>query len=237
VHLAARAGVRPSIKDPVLYEQTNILGTLNLLELARDNKTSNFVFGSSSSVYGKNKNIPFCENDRTDNPISPYAATKKAGEVLCHTYHYLYNLNITCLRFFTVYGPRGRPDMAPYLFTDKIYRGEPITMFGDGKSKRDYTYIKDIVSGILAAVDANHSFEIINLGNSQTVELKKFINIIEELLKKKAVINQEEMPKGDVPVTYADLSKANKLLQYSPQTDIKQGMREFISWYMNKVVG
>lgn len=232
VHLAARAGVRPSIRDPLLYEEVNVKGTLNLLELAKDFAVENFVFGSSSSVYGENKKIPFSEEDRVDNPISPYAATKKAGELLCHTYHHLYKLPITGLRFFTVYGPGGRPDMAPYLFTDWIHNGKAIKRFGDGTSKRDYTYVGDIVAGILAALDKNLDYEIINLGNNQTVELSRLIEVIEKLLGKKAEI--EELPEqpGDVPITYADIGKAQKLLNYAPGVKIEEGMEKFVNWYL-----
>ncbi|MBN2368783.1 GDP-mannose 4,6-dehydratase [Candidatus Woesearchaeota archaeon] len=231
IHLAARAGVRPSLVDPFIYESTNVKGTLNLLELGKTYKLKNFVFGSSSSVYGGNKKIPFSEEDRTDNAISPYAATKKAGEVICHTYSHLYGLNITCLRFFTVYGPRGRPDMAPYLFTKWVYEGDPIIRYGDGSSKRDYTFVDDIVSGIISATEKCLKYEIINLGNSQTVELRELIQVIEDILGKKARIIQKPMPKGDVEITYADISKGKKLLGYSPKTDIRKGMNCFIDWF------
>lgn len=231
IHLAARAGVRPSLEDPFIYEETNVKGTLNLLELSRTNKLKNFVFGSSSSVYGENNKIPFSEEDRTDFAISPYAATKKAGEVLCYTYSRLYSLNVSCLRFFTVYGPRGRPDMAPYMFTDQISKGKPISMYGDGSSKRDYTFVDDIVSGIIAALEKNFRYEIFNLGNSNTVELKKLISVIESATGKKAKIVKKEMPKGDVPITYADISKSKKMLGYLPKTGIDEGMRCFSDWY------
>ncbi|MBD3202924.1 SDR family NAD(P)-dependent oxidoreductase, partial [Candidatus Woesearchaeota archaeon] len=210
IHLAARAGVRPSLKKPRLYFDVNVSGTLNLLELAKKFKINNFIFGSSSSVYGENTKIPFSEKHRTDCQISPYASSKKAGELICKTYSHLYSLNITCLRFFTVYGERGRPDMAPYKFTNLIYNDKPIEMYGDGTSKRDYTYIKDIVSGILTALEKNFRFEIINLGNSDPIELKRFISIIEKKLNKKAKIIQKPIPKGDVKITYADISKAKR---------------------------
>jgi len=234
LHLAARAGVRPSIEDPLLYEDVNVRGTLNLLELTKEFKIRHFVFASSSSVYGNNKKVPFSESDPVDNPISPYAATKKAGELLCYAYHGLYKINITCLRFFTVYGPRGRPDMAPYLFTRLISQGKPIEMFGNGTSKRDYTYVGDIVSGIIAALDRELGYEIINLGNSQTVELRKLISVIEQNLGKKArIISKPEQP-GDVPLTYSDISKAKKLLGYAPRTSIEDGMKAFIEWYLRQ---
>lgn len=232
-HLAARAGVRPSIKQPDLYTKVNVNGTLNLLELAKEFKIKNFIFGSSSSVYGNNKKTPFSESDNVDNPISPYAATKKAGELLCHTYHHLHGMNITCLRFFTVYGPRGRPDMAPFIFTKNIDQGKEINVFGDGTSKRDYTFVKDIVAGIIAAIDKPLGYEIINIGNSKTVELNYFISIIESILGKKAAINRMPMQPGDVEITYADITKAEKLLGYNPKTNIEQGMKEFIEWYKN----
>ena len=214
IHLAARAGVRASLKNPFLYEKVNVKGTLNLLELSRQFKIKNFVFGSSSSVYGLNKKTPFSESDSTNTPISPYAAT-----------------NITCLRFFTVYGPRGRPDMVPYLFTKLINEDKPIIKYGDGNSKRDYTFVNDVVQGILAAAEKNYSFEIFNIGNSKTIELNKFISTIEKLLGKKSKIIQKEMPKEDVPITYANISKAKKDLGYDPKTDIKQGMEDFIEWF------
>jgi len=231
IHLAARAGVRPSIENPFIYEETNIRGTLNLLELAKNAKVKSFVFASSSSVYGNQKKIPFSETDNVDNPISPYATSKKAGELLCFTYHYLYNMKITCLRFFTVYGPRGRPDMAPYLFVKNIMAGTPIKKFGDGTSKRDYTFIADIAKGVLAAIDKELEFEIINLGNNKPMELNTFISIVEKLAGKKAAINSLPMQPGDVAITYADIKKAKKMLGYEPETSFEQGMRQFVEWY------
>ncbi|MBN2052256.1 GDP-mannose 4,6-dehydratase [Candidatus Woesearchaeota archaeon] len=231
VHLAARAGVRPSIEQPLLYEEVNVKGTLHLLELAKEHKVKNFVFASSSSVYGNQKKIPFSETDDVNNPISPYAATKKAGELLCHAYHHLYNMKITCLRFFTVYGPRGRPDMAPYKFTKAIMNSQPIQKFGDGKTKRDYTYIADIVKGVIAAVDAELGYEIINLGNNKPVELNKFIEVIEKVTGKKAIIEQKPMQAGDVDITYANIRKAQKLLGYKPETSIEEGMQKFVEWF------
>ncbi|PIS42492.1 MAG: epimerase [Candidatus Kerfeldbacteria bacterium CG08_land_8_20_14_0_20_40_16] len=231
VHLAARAGVRPSIEQPLLYQEANVQGTVNLLELSKKYGIKNFIFGSSSSVYGENKKIPFSENDNVDYPISPYAASKKACELFCFTYSHLTNLNIVCLRFFTVYGPQGRPDMAPYLFTEQIQRGKELIRYGDGTTRRDYTYIDDIIQGILAALEKNFKFEIINLGNSQTVELNYFINVIEGLTGKKAKIKEMPEQSGDVPITYADISKAKKLLGYNPKTKIEEGMEKFIRWY------
>jgi UDP-glucuronate 4-epimerase len=231
VHLAARAGVRPSIIDPKLYESVNVRGTLNLLDATHTHMVDKFVFASSSSVYGNQTHTPFSEDDRVDYPVSPYAATKKAGEELCFTYSHLYDLSVTCLRFFTVYGPKGRPDMAPYLFTDAIVHGKPIKRFGRGDSGRDYTYIDDIVSGIIAAIDYEESFDIFNLGNSSPVQLNDFIATIENITGKKAVI--EELPKqqGDVDLTYADISKAKRLLGYKPQTKLEVGLSKFIEWY------
>jgi len=231
VHLAARAGVRASLENPRLYFDTNVTGTLNLLELARDYNVKSFVFASSSSVYGNQKKIPFSEKDNVDYPISPYAATKKAGELLCHTYHHLYNMKITCLRFFTVYGPRGRPDMAPYLFVQGVMNGTPIKKYGDGKSRRDYAFVADIVKGVVAAVDKELEYEIINLGNNKPVELNEFIRIVEKLVGRKAVINQLPLPPGDVNTTCADISKAKKLLGYKPETSFEEGMKQFVEWF------
>nr|MCK4930503.1 GDP-mannose 4,6-dehydratase [Nanoarchaeota archaeon] len=235
VHIAARGGVRPSIKDPLLYQDVNIRGTLNLLDLAKDYKVKSFVFASSSSVYGNNKKIPFSETDNVDNPISPYAATKKAAELLCHNYHYLYKMKVICLRFFNVYGPRGRPDMAPYRFTDWVYKSQPIKRYGDGTIRRDYTYIADIVKGVLVAVDKEFDFEIINLGNNKPVEINELIRIVEKILGKKAVINELPRVPGDVEITYADISKAQKLLGYKPETTIEEGMKKFVEWYKKNI--
>lgn len=231
IHLAARAGVRPSLEYPQLYADVNIKGLINMLELSREFKVGNFVFGSSSSVYGANKKVPFAETDPVNSPISPYAATKRAGELMCATYHHLYSLNISCMRFFTVYGPRGRPDMAPYKFTKAIIEGKEITMYGDGTTKRDYTYIDDIVSGIIAALDKNYPFEIFNLGNSKTVSLKQFIETIERAVGKKAKIKKMPLQPGDVTITYADVTKSRKLLGYDPKTSIDEGIRNFVEWY------
>jgi UDP-glucuronate 4-epimerase len=234
VHIAARAGVRPSIQDPLLYEQVNVGGTVNLLEAARASEVPHFVFASSSSVYGNSDKIPFSEDQPVDNPISPYAATKRAGEMFCENYSRLFGLQTTCLRFFTVYGPSGRPDMAPYLFTKAISAGRPIKRFGDGSTKRDYTFISDIVAGVVAATENPFPFEIINLGNHQTVSLTEFITTIEDILGKKAVIEQHPKQPGDVDMTYANIDKAKRLLNYDPKTNIKQGMSKFIEWYLNE---
>lgn len=238
IHLAARAGVRSSIADPRLYSEVNVGGTIHLLELAKKHKIKPFVFASSSSVYGGNKKVPFSEDDAVDYPISPYATTKRAGELSCHTYHHLFGINIACLRFFTVYGPWGRMDMAPYKFTDLIANDQPIEMYGDGTSERDYTYIDDIVSGILASADLARQkkpvFEIINLGNSQTVPLTKFIGLISEYLDKKPEIVRKPMQPGDMKITYADISKAKKLLGYNPQTSIEEGLQNLVEWYQKE---
>lgn len=231
IHLAARAGVRASLKNPKLYYEVNVNGTQNLLELAKEFKIKSFIFGSSSSVYGTNKKVPFSEDDPTENEISPYAKTKKKAEELCKEHHNKFGINVTCLRFFTVYGPRGRPDMAAYKFTKLISEGKPIDVYGDGTSKRDYTYITDIVDGILSALDKSFGFEIINLGNSNMVTLSDFISLIEGALGKKAKINRLPIQNGDVSVTYADISKAKKLLNYCPKIKIEEGIKLFVKWF------
>ena len=231
-HLAARAGVRPSIADPLRYEDVNVRGTMNLLEAAKENSLPGFIFASSSSIYGNNKKVPFSETDFVDNPVSPYAATKKACELVCHTYHHLYGLNISCLRFFTVYGPRQRPEMAIHKFTRLIDQGKPVPMFGDGSSRRDYTYIDDIADGVLKAIDANFAFEIFNIGESETTELRTLIELIEKSLGKKANIEQLPDQPGDVEVTYADITKAKKMLGYNPMTKVEEGVPKFVKWYI-----
>lgn len=232
IHLAARAGVRPSLENPNLYFDVNVTGTVNILETARKYSVNRIVFASSSSVYGANTKTPFSETDIIEKQISPYALTKKLGEIICKNYSDNYEMNITCLRFFTVYGERGRPDMAPYKFFDLIYNDKPITMFGDGTTKRDYTYIEDIVEGIILALNKNLKFEIINLGNSKPILLKDFISAIEKITLKKANIIKQSMQKGDVDITFADISKANKLLGYNPKTTVENGMRNFSKWYI-----
>lgn len=231
IHLAARAGVRPSIEAPLLYEDVNIKGTLNLLELSKIHKPANLIVASSSSVYGINKKVPFRETDNVDKAISPYAASKKACETFCYTYHHLYGLPIVCLRFFTVYGPRQRPEMAIHKFTRLIDKGQEIQMYGDGTSKRDYTYISDIVDGIIRSMDIKEGYEILNLGNSKVVELRYLIHLIEKNLGKKAIIKQLPDQPGDVPITYSDISKAKELLGYAPQTSIEEGIEKFVKWY------
>lgn len=236
IHLAAAVGVRESINKPLFFDEVNIKGTLNLLELCRKFGIKKFIFTSSSSVYGENKKIPFSESDNTNNIVSPYAATKKSAEILCETYSKLYGINITCLRLFTVYGPRGRPDMAPYKFTKLIDEEKEVPMFGDGNSKRDYTYVSDIVNGIISAIDKEFKFEILNLGNSKPIELKEFIFTIEKIVGKKAKIKKLPAQKGDVSITFADISKAKKLLNYNPKTDLEQGIKNFFEWYKNSVI-
>lgn len=235
VHLAARAGVRPSLSQPQLYSETNINGTLNLLELARQSDIKQFVFGSSSSVYGINAKVPFSEDDPIRQPISPYAATKAAAELLCHTYSHLYGLRCVCLRFFTVYGPRQRPDLAIHKFAQLITDGNPIPVFGDGTTRRDYTYIDDIIDGVLAAIDYNKSnYEVFNLGESRTVELNELISLLEAELDMHATIDRQPPQPGDVPQTFADISKARALLGYNPTTQIEEGLSRFVEWFRLK---
>lgn len=232
VHLAARAGVRPSLKEPKLYAETNINGTLNLLELAREHAVKQFVFGSSSSVYGINCKVPFSEDDRIHQPISPYAATKAAGELICHTYSHLYDIRTVCLRFFTVYGARQRPDLAIHKFTRLITEGQPIQVYGDGTTRRDYTYIDDVIQGVRASMDYDGSIhEVFNLGESETTELTRLIELLEENLGMKAIIDRQPMQPGDVPITFADISKAKKLLGYDPKTKIENGIPKFVEWF------
>ena len=233
VHLAAQAGVRPSLEQPKLYNQTNISGTLNLLELTKEFGIKKFVFGSSSSVYGINSKLPFSEEDRIARPISPYAATKAAGELFCHTYAHLYDIRIICLRFFTVYGARQRPDLAIHKFSKLILEDKPIQVFGDGQTRRDYTFVDDIIQGVRAAIDYDASdYEIFNLGESRTVELNYLIRLLEKNLGKKAIIERREMQAGDVPQTFADITKARKLLGYNPQTQIEEGICKFAEWVL-----
>lgn len=235
VHLAARAGVRPSIDDPILYQEVNNRGTQNILELARKYGVKHIVAASSSSVYGNNKKVPFSENDVVDFAISPYAATKKANEVMGHVYHKLYNINMIFLRFFTVYGPRQRPDLAIHKFTKMILRDEPIPFFGDGSTARDYTYIDDIIDGIVKSikyVETNSNvFEILNLGESSPITLNNMVETIESVLGKKATLKKLPMQLGDVDQTYADISKAKRLIGYNPHTNFNEGIKKFVQWY------
>ncbi len=230
IHLAAMAGVRPSIEKPHLYNDVNIAGTTVLLEAVREHPVQNFVFGSSSSVYGSHDRVPFSEEDVLSKPISPYAATKLAGEQLCFTYHHLFDLPISCLRFFTVYGPRQRPEMAIHLFARKIMNGESITLFGDGSSRRDYTYVDDIIDGVIRSLDRAQGFEIFNLGESRTVGLSELVSILEDTIGLKADIRFEPDQPGDVPITYADVSKAGRVLGYKPAVPIEEGIRRMVKW-------
>jgi UDP-glucuronate 4-epimerase len=231
VHLAARAGVRPSIAEPVLYMDVNINGTVALLEVARQRQIGRFIFASSSSVYGNNEKVPFAEEDNVDFPISPYAATKKAGELICHTYHHLYGIAINCLRFFTVYGPRQRPDLAIHKFARLIEAGEPIPVFGDGTMMRDFTYIDDIIDGVMAAVHQCADYQIYNLGESQPISVTDLITELENALGKKALRKYLPPQPGDVERTYADVTKAEVQLGYRPSTSIQAGLARFVAWF------
>jgi len=230
VHLAARAGVRPSIEQPLHYQDVNVRGTMVLLEACRKLPRCRFIFGSSSSVFGNNPKVPFAETDPVDHPISPYAATKKAGELICHTYHHLHGLAITCLRFFTVYGPRQRPDLAIHKFARLIEAGRPIPVFGDGSMMRDFTYVDDIVEGIRRAIDRCHGFHLYNLGESQPVRLDELIEILEQALGKKAIIDRRPLQPGDVERTFADLTRSRTELGFEPKTDIRTGIARFVEW-------
>lgn len=235
VHIAARAGVRPSVKDPQLYIDTNITGTHHLLEAARQHDVSRFLFASSSSVYGLAKTVPFSEDLPLPQTLSPYAATKLAGEHLCGNYSHLFGLRVVCLRFFTVYGPGQRPDLAIHKFTDAIHRGQPIPQYGDGSTRRDYTYIEDIVQGVLGALHYQGAlFDIFNLGENQTITLSGLIQEIEGALGRKAIIERLPEQQGDMPLTSADITKARALLSYNPQTKIAEGIPKFVAWYLNK---
>jgi len=234
VHLAAMAGVRPSIEKPELYYEINVMGTLNLLERCREAGIKKFVFASSSSVYGNNTKVPFEENDPVDHPISPYAASKKAGELICHTFHHLYDMSVACLRFFTVYGPRQRPDLAIIKFANLMKNGDPIPVFGDLNSSRDYTYIDDIIDGTVKAidfVDKENCYDIFNLGESDTITLSRVIETLEENMNLKARIEKYPSQKGDVWQTYASLDKSKALLGYNPVTKFDEGIRRFINWF------
>lgn len=238
MHLAAMAGVRPSIEEPSLYYDVNITGTVNLLEKCRETGVKQFVFASSSSVYGNNEKVPFAESDRVDNPISPYAATKKSGELLCHTYHHLFDMNIACLRFFTVYGPRQRPDLAINKFTSLILEDKEIPFYGDGSTSRDYTYVEDIVDGIVRSINYINTdeeiFEIFNIGGDKTVSLIEMVETIEEVLEKKAKLNRLPMQPGDVNRTCADITHSSETIGYSPKTTFKDGIKKFIDWKLKQ---
>jgi len=234
IHLAARPGVRASAAQPQVYVEVNVLGTANVLECCRHEGVSQVLFGSSSSVYGGRSSVPFREEDPVAQPLSPYAATKQAGELLCYTYHHLYGLNVTCLRFFSVYGPRQRPDMAVHKFARLIDAGQEVPIYGDGSSRRDYTYVDDIVEGILRALEKPLEYEIINLGGARTVELSYLIHLLEENLGRPARLRYLSPQPGEMPITYADISKARRLLDYNPQTGIEEGIARFVEWYRKR---
>jgi UDP-glucuronate 4-epimerase len=231
IHLAARAGVRPSIEHPALYQRVNVEGTVNVLEAARKNGVKKITIASSSSVYGVNAKVPFSERDPIFSAVSPYAASKLAGEALGHTWHHLYQMDVAMLRFFTVYGPRQRPDLAIHKFTRLIDAGKPIPVFGDGSTARDHTHISDILEGIIACTQREFGFEIFNLGESQTVKLSELIALIETALGKKAVIDRQPLQPGDVPITFADISKARRMLGYHPQVKVEKGIPLFVDWF------
>jgi UDP-glucuronate 4-epimerase len=231
IHLAARAGVRPSIEHPALYQRVNVEGTVNVLEAARKTGVKKITIASSSSVYGVNAKVPFSERDPIFSPVSPYAASKLACEALGHTWHHLYQMDVAMLRFFTVYGPRQRPDLAIHKFTKLIDEGRPIPVFGDGSTARDHTHISDILEGVIACTQHEFGFEIFNLGESQTVKLSELIALIENALGKKAIIDRQPLQPGDVPITFADISKARKLLDYQPQVKAEKGIPLFVDWF------
>jgi UDP-glucuronate 4-epimerase len=231
IHLAAKAGVRPSIESVSEYYDVNVNGTISVLESMKKHKVKKMLFASSSSIYGNNVKVPFSEVDVVDNPISPYASTKKSGELLCHVYHHLYNFDISCLRFFTVYGPRQRPDLAIHKFTRLIQENKPIPFYGDGSSSRDYTYIEDIVNGIYCALTNLGGYKIYNLGESNVITLEQLVKVIENAVGKKALLNQLPMQQGDVSRTYADISKAKSEIGYSPKYTFEEGIKNFVDWY------
>ena len=231
IHLAARAGVRPSLRQPELYFDVNVMGTLRLLEMMQKHGVSRMLFASSSSVYGNNPKIPFSETDKVDNPVSPYAASKRAGELLCYTFHHLYQFDVYCLRLFTVYGPRQRPEMAIHQFNRKIMTGEPVVIYGDGTSRRDYTYIEDVVDGFIKSLAVLSGYEILNLGESHTVTLNALVALLEQFAGKKAVIRREPVQPGDVEVTYANIEKARRLIGYDPRWSLERGLGEFVEWF------
>ena len=234
VHLAARAGVRPSVDDPELYYRVNCEGTARLLQACRKRGVGRFVFASSSSVYGGNEKVPFAEDDAVEHPVSPYAATKRAGELLCHTFHHLYGMHTSCLRFFTVYGPRQRPEMAIHKFTRRISEGRTITLFGDGRSSRDYTYIDDIVDGVVAAIGRPAGFRIYNLGGAQPIELNALVRLIADALGREPVLEYAPDQPGDVPRTWADLGRSAAEMGYAPRVPIEEGVRRFVAWYRER---
>ncbi len=238
VHLAAMAGVRPSIENPLLYEKVNVRGTMNILELMKKYNIKKFICASSSSVYGNNEKVPFSETDNVDMAISPYAATKKSCEAIGHAYHHLNNIDTVMLRFFTVYGPRQRPDLAIHKFTKAVLKDEAIPFYGDGTTQRDYTYIEDIIDGLIKSIkyteENNDVYEIFNLGESQTISLKEMVETIEKKVGKKAILNKLPMQPGDVNRTFADISKAKAIIGYDPKTKFEEGIEKFVEWYKVK---
>jgi UDP-glucuronate 4-epimerase len=237
-HLAAMPGPRPSIANPALYEQVNVGGSVHMLELARRHEVASFLLASTSSVYGKAEKLPFEESDPTDRPLSPYAATKKAAEVLAYTFHSLYGTPTSVVRFFTVYGPRGRPDMTPSLFVDKMVRGEPFTLFDGGVGLfRDYTYVDDIVAGVIAALDRPQPYEIFNLGNAQPVEMRRFVELLEQVTGLKALVEPKPLPATEPPITFASTEKAGRLLGFESGTDVEEGLARFWAWYRAEILG
>lgn len=231
VHLAAMAGVRPSLIDPLHYEDVNVRGTLNILEELKSRPEIRLVFASSSSVYGANDRVPFCESDDIHQPVSPYAATKRAGELFCFTYHHLYGIPVSALRFFTVYGPRQRPEMAIHKFVRAAFEGQAIPFYGDGSTRRDYTYIDDIVDGVVRSLDRCAGYEIYNLGESRTISLSELVEAIGQATGKKVLLDRQPMQPGDVLITYADVSKARSKLGYEPRTALEVGLERFVAWY------
>ena len=236
IHLAAMAGVRYSIERAPLYVAVNVQGTVNLLEAARRHRIRNFVFASTSSVYGRSEHVPFREDDPTDRPLAPYPATKKAGEVMGHAYHNLFGLSFTALRFFSVYGPRGRPDMMPYHITDCVVHGRTFALYEGGEMYRDWTYIDDIVAGVVAAVDRPMGYEVINLGRGEPVRMADFVGLVEELVGKPARMTTPPAPPSEPPITYADITKARELLAYEPTTSVAEGMQRFWEWYQDEIL-
>ncbi|MFQ5577083.1 MAG: NAD-dependent epimerase/dehydratase family protein [Anaerolineae bacterium] len=230
-HIGAMGSVRYSVKHPHLYAEVNINGTLNVLDAAQQVRVENFIFASTSSVYGQTRKIPFVETDPTDRPLAPYPATKKAGEVLCHAYHNMHGLNVTALRFFNVYGPKGRPDMMPFMVMESLARNKPITLFDNGQMHRDWTHIDDIISGVVAAIDRPMGYEIINLGRGEPVLMSDFVQLAEEIVGKPATINVTPAPLSEPKITYANVDKARRLLDYNPQTSIVEGLNRFWAWY------
>ncbi len=236
IHLAAKAGVRPSVADPAGYADVNVVGTARVLSFARDRGVSRVLFASSSSVYGGNEKVPFSEDDPVDHPVSPYAATKKAGELLCHTFAHLYGMNIASLRFFTVYGPRQRPEMAIHKFTRLMFEEKEIGLFGDGSTRRDYTYIDDIVGGVLGALSAPPGHRVYNLGESATVSLADLVSLLERATGLRARRKYLPLQPGDVPVTYADTSRARAEIGYDPKTPVAEGVEKFVVWFRENIV-